>query len=296
MKHINLEDLNYFCTIIRLGSYRKASEFLEVPAPTLSRRIKNLEHKMKVKLLHRSAHNINLTSEGEVLFNQVMPSFQAIQKKLEVLKEDNNAIEGTINISAPSGILNIFLNAWIVDFLKLWPNVNIKVYKSLPSNEIELHKIDVAIKIENTNLNNWTQVKIFSSEKWLVATPNYLSKYPPLKSITQLKDHSLICNESVPVWQFVVDNKIKNLTPTYRYMPPDLVQVLEATMLDFGISYSPKFLVEKAVDKKELIRILNKFTITESNAYMIYSNKSLTSKKVRTFVNFMKNKAPGINT
>lgn len=52
---MNLQQLNYFCTIVQKQSYTRASEQLRVTQSTLSHSINELERELNAPLLIRTA-------------------------------------------------------------------------------------------------------------------------------------------------------------------------------------------------------------------------------------------------
>lgn len=290
MKVQNLEDFQYFCSIVDAGSLQAASQSLEIPAPTLSRRLKKLEQNLGLKLLHRSAHHLNLTIEGEAYYNQLAPHFKQLNLNLAALNDEESELEGDIILSTPEGMLNIFMNRWIVEFLKLWPKVNIILDKVSNIQDFEAKNIDVAIRLRPEAPNDWKMIKIFSSEKWLVASPDYLAKVEPLTQPEQLKNYDNIVNDDNQIWQFIKHGKILSLKLKPRYRPQNLFHALEACILGLGISYYPRFLVEPLVKEGKLTRLLPTFTLDEAAIFLFYNDPSLQSHRVQKFVEFLKQK------
>lgn len=65
---MDLQQLKYFITSAREGSLTKAAEVLYTSQPHVSQVIKALENDLGIKLFHRSASGITLTSDGERIF------------------------------------------------------------------------------------------------------------------------------------------------------------------------------------------------------------------------------------
>ncbi|MBL1241788.1 MAG: LysR family transcriptional regulator [OCS116 cluster bacterium] len=290
MKHKNLENFYNFCAIVDAGSLQAAAAQLGIPAPTLSRRLKNLEQDLGVKLLHRSAHHLHLTTEGEAYYNQLSPNFKKLDEELGILHNDEDILEGNITLSVPEGMLNIVVNAWIIEFLQKWPKVNILLEKAHIIHDFEAKKIDVAVKLAAEGPNDWKMVKMFANEKWLVASTDYTSSQALLTHPNQLADFDLITNDDNQNWQFTVAGKIITHRPKPRYKPYNMFHALEASLMGLGISYYPRFLVETYVNEGKLVRLLPTYTVEEAAVYMFYQDKSLLSKRVRAFVDFLKQK------
>lgn len=68
LNHVNFHHLYYFWAVAKSGSIRNASAQLLLAPATVSRQIKELESKLRVRLLERSNQSIKLTREGDFVF------------------------------------------------------------------------------------------------------------------------------------------------------------------------------------------------------------------------------------
>lgn len=64
---MNLEQLQGFVEIARLGHFTRAAEHLHLAQPSLSRQISSLERELGAELFHRARGHIALTAAGETL-------------------------------------------------------------------------------------------------------------------------------------------------------------------------------------------------------------------------------------
>ena len=65
--HVNLEQLQSFVTVARLGNFTRAAEQLHLAQPSLSRQISALEQDLGAVLFHRARGGSTLTAAGESL-------------------------------------------------------------------------------------------------------------------------------------------------------------------------------------------------------------------------------------
>ena len=72
---MNLELYKSFCYVARYGSISKASEYLYITQPAVSRAIKQLEKDMKCALFIRTPKGVKLTQEGEILYQYIEQAF-----------------------------------------------------------------------------------------------------------------------------------------------------------------------------------------------------------------------------
>ena len=66
---MNLEYLQSFYITVKYNSISKAAQILHMSQPGLSGQLKSLENELGAKLLVRSNKGVELTEEGEVVFN-----------------------------------------------------------------------------------------------------------------------------------------------------------------------------------------------------------------------------------
>ncbi|WP_427982666.1 LysR family transcriptional regulator, partial [Agarivorans sp.] len=74
----SLDDLRCFCAVARCGSFKRAAHSLAMPLSTLSRRIRQLEADLQLRLLNRDAHRVVLTNIGEQYFQRSVALFDEL--------------------------------------------------------------------------------------------------------------------------------------------------------------------------------------------------------------------------
>jgi len=67
MTRLNIDNINTFLTVVRLGGVRKAAAALNVTQPAITARIKNLEDTLACDLFDRQSGRLQLTKRGELL-------------------------------------------------------------------------------------------------------------------------------------------------------------------------------------------------------------------------------------
>ena len=82
---MELRVLNYFVEIAKEKNISKAAEKLHLTQPTLSRQIKDLEDELGTILFIRSSRELQLTNEGQYLFNRANEILQLVNNTQEKL-------------------------------------------------------------------------------------------------------------------------------------------------------------------------------------------------------------------
>jgi DNA-binding transcriptional LysR family regulator len=69
---MDFKQLRSFVTVVRLGSFTKASAYLGISQPTVSTHIRMLEEELGIPLVLRTAHHVELTPRGKRVFDQAV--------------------------------------------------------------------------------------------------------------------------------------------------------------------------------------------------------------------------------
>ena len=86
---VNYHSFRYFIEVASTLSFTKASENLFISQPGISQQIYLLEEQLGIKLLHRTTRKVELTEEGQYLFEKLYPSFAKIENTVSNLVESN---------------------------------------------------------------------------------------------------------------------------------------------------------------------------------------------------------------
>ncbi len=85
LKDINWNQVYYFYEVARKMSMKEAAEVTGVSIPTVSEQIKRLETLLETPLFHRRPRRIELTVEGEILYQHAKQMFESGLRFLDVV-------------------------------------------------------------------------------------------------------------------------------------------------------------------------------------------------------------------
>ena len=100
MQRSNLNDISAFVLVARERSFTKAAAKLGISQSALSYTIKELEARLKLRLLTRTTRSVSPTAAGERLLRNVGPRLEEIAAELTALSELRDKPSGTIRITA----------------------------------------------------------------------------------------------------------------------------------------------------------------------------------------------------
>lgn len=96
---LTIPHLEALVAIAEFGSFRAASQRLNVTQPTISLRIKELEQSLRVTLFDRSSYRPQLTSEGRKVLDLARRTL-ALTREMHAMGRSGTRIEGRIRLAA----------------------------------------------------------------------------------------------------------------------------------------------------------------------------------------------------
>lgn len=116
-----------FNDVARHGGIGPAARFTGRPKATLSRRVRQLEDTLGVRLFERGGHTLRLTEEGRELQQRTQSLLEHIDEVGEVLQRGNSAPRGRLRISAPVLFGQRGLGRIAADYARDYPQVRLEV-------------------------------------------------------------------------------------------------------------------------------------------------------------------------
>lgn len=285
-----LEDMSLFVRIVEAGGISKASIQLGLAKSAVSRRLSDLEARLKVQLLNRNTRNWSLTDVGTVYYEKSKLILQDVSSTNAQLMEDETDPQGVINISIPMSFGLQGLSSVINEFMQRNPNVTFKVDLSDHLVDLVEQGIDIAIRIADLEDSTLRARHLATIRHLLVASPRYLATHGEPSSIAALADHAFL------KYSLTRANILIATSPSAEKHPIKSEPVITANNADFlkamvlmdrGIAYLPSFLVAEDIVKGDLVSVLDDYSLPTLNAYAIYPNGKYLSKRVRSLIDFI---------
>lgn len=284
----SLDDLRYFCTIVKLGSFKKASENLGLSLSTLSRRIRLLEQNLQLTLLTRDAHRVTLTHTGELYYERYCKLFDEFDEIEQALSDEKSQPKGKIRISAPIYIGRHFLSAIFCDFLLQYPDIQLDLRFSNDLIDLEKQAIDIAFRTRNPTIDNWVVRELKLTRNMLCCHPNQ-----SVHSIThpaQLEEHPKVICVGLTPWR--LRNKLTNETYDFQLNKQVRFEVNEIQMLKYaveagiGMSYIPDYIALPLISSGRLKHVLPDWQSDGQSFSMLYRNRKQIPYRVRLLIEY----------
>src|SRR5258707_6434644 len=114
----DLNAMALFARVVRHGSFSEASRRCGVPVSTLSRKIRELEHDLGVRLLERTTKAVRATDAGEDLLPSCEAMLDALDDAQANIQQRRTEVEGTLRLATPPSLSDLLVIPLIHGFLQ----------------------------------------------------------------------------------------------------------------------------------------------------------------------------------
>lgn len=286
---VNLELYRIFIIVAKNKSITRASNELGISQPAVTKHIKNLEDGLNIQLLVRKNNGIELTKEGQDLYNKINDATNILIKI-----EDEYISNRVIHLGCHSTMLDKLFSFCLVKYYE--ENINNKILVSSNDtkemfNKLENKELDIVLSKKVNFIYNKEKIifhKISILNDILVSTYNSKLANKTI-SLQNLKDIVFYMprETSSTTINFLksinCDSKsfknVKNIT--YNTM----VKLIKSNENSIGLV--TKEYIEEELKNKELITLSTEFDIPKLE-FGIYLNKDNQFKELNKLVKIIK--------
>lgn len=288
----NLSQYKIFYEVAKAGNISKAAKELYISQPAISKSISKLEDSLSVSLFSRNSRGVQLTAEGQTLFDHVGTAFEAINRGELELKRIKEFNIGHIRIGVSNSLCKYILLPYLKGFIEQYPHIKITIESQSSTHTLTMldqQHIDIGLVAEPKSQKNLEFLPVMDIEDIFVATPSYLENL----HLREGKDADVFLVGSL----LLLDRS--NITRHYidEYMTANHMvcsNLLEVTTLDLLIEFARIGLGIGCVIKEFVQEDLSSGTLTEISPGNLIPKRTIgfaystgrASKALDTFIQF----------
>ncbi|KAA1049136.1 LysR family transcriptional regulator [Pseudocitrobacter sp. 73] len=294
----NLNDLLYFVTVAREGSFTRAAALLGVTQPAISQAISALEARMQIRLLTRTTRSVSPTAAGERLMASVGTRIDEIEAELDMLTELRDKPAGTVRITCGPNVLRTTLLPKLTPLLREYPDIHVEFDANHGFRDIVADRFDAGVRLGDTIDQDMIAVPIGPKLRMAaVASPDYFARHPVPTTPHELTQHQCINQRMVKsgglyVWDFDQDGGDLNVRVSGQLTFNTSEHIVDAALAGFGIAFLPEEEFGTHIAEGRLIRILEPWCMPFPGYYLYYPSRKQPSPAFSLVVDALRNKHP----
>ncbi|SFU39835.1 LysR family transcriptional regulator [Pseudoduganella namucuonensis] len=291
--------ITLFTGVVRAGSFSRAAVEAGLSPQAVSKAIRQLEEHLGVRLFHRTTRSLTLTREGERLHELASPGLRLLDEALDQVRDSRRDMDGTIRIAAPTSFGNHMVVPLIRDFQALHPGVHFDLLLEDQFTDLVEARIDVGFRGGNPPERNLVSRRI--GDLWLLvcAAPAYVARHGAPRGVDELRKHRCTgfrqpnTGRMTP-WELSVDGATVYLdipaVASFNTAEAEACAVLSGMAIGQLVSY----MADPELDAGRLLHLLPETAALHGGVYMYYQQRTQMPQRVRQFIDYASERAPGM--
>lgn len=282
-----------FVRVVEAGNFTRAADLLDIPKPTVTKQIQQLEAHLRAKLLNRTTRRVTVTMDGAAYY----------ERALRVLNEIDE-LDGSIALSQarPSGRLRVDVSAplaiqviipALAGFYARYPEIQLDLGLSDRPADLLAENLDCAIRAGEIADQSLIARRI--GEMYLVtcAAPSYLERHGAPQHPTDLEGDHFIVGYRYSGTSRTAPFTYADGKEAYEIRGRAIVTLNEGTgyvaaaLAGLGVVQAPTFMVQDDVTAGRLVPLLTNWCSTPKPLHIVYPPNRHLSNKVRVFVDWL---------
>jgi len=288
-----LKEMAIFAQVVDSGGFSAVARPLELTTSAVSRHVSRLEAHMGGRLLHRTTRSLSLTELGQQVHAACVRMVSTAREVHALAGSYSARPNGTIRVSAPIVLGQVWLAPKLPGFLARYPEVNVEL--QLMDRKIDLIEegMDLAIRIA-TELAPGLAARTLGPVSYvLVASQQYLDAHGEPQSPHELPAHQcsyLGYARFGDAWSLRRGSETASIRVPSRLTINNSAALMAVVEAGGGIGLVPDFTARPALAQQRVRQVLPEWIFDEPYAgtvHAVYMPGPHLALKVRAFIDYL---------
>lgn len=284
-------DLRFFATLMKEGRMAAAAQQMGITPPAVSRRLAQLEHRLGVRLLHRTTRRISLTPEGDMYLQDGARILGELEALEHAVTGAQSSPRGLLRLAATLGFGRTHIAPALSAFAREYPEVEVQLHLTdRPVNLVE-QGFDAAIRFGDLPDSRLTARQLMANARVLCASPAYLDASGEPAQPSDLAAHQCIViresDETYGTWHFRQADRQETVKVRGMLSTNDGAAATTWALNGHGMLIRSMWDIRPYLASGQLRTVMTDWTLPAADIKLVYPTKSHLSAKTRALADFL---------
>ena len=299
--------LRVFVRIAESGAFSRAADSMNLPRPTVTKLVQDLEEHLGTKLLHRTTRRVNVTPDGAAYYERATRLIDELDEMDESASRARVRAHGRIRVDIGSVLASMILIPALPAFRARYPELHIDL--GVNDRPIDLIGEGVDCAIRGGTLPDTTLVaRRIADMDWVTCAssvylkargiPKHPSELMPTATPTakaaegRIPGHAIagyfssLTGRAFPL-EFHKGSEHMQINGQVEVAVNESTAHLSALLAGVGIGQAFKFMVTPHLESGRLCTVLQDWTRPQQPFHVLYASNRHLSAKIRLFVDWV---------
>lgn len=284
--------IQIFQRVAELGSFTRCAEQLGLPKTTVSEAVQRLEQQLGNRLLHRTTRKVELTQDGHSYYQRCLDVLAGFDELQQMFNPDDQQLQGVLRIDMQTSFASELVIPRLPEFLAAHPDLHIQLSSTDRKVDLIAEGFDAVLRVGQLSDSSLIARKLGEMPQINCASPAYLQRFGTPAELNDLQHHQLV-NYSQQLsgkkaeFEYVIGGNTQYLPMRSVVTVNNAEAYTAACLAGLGIIQVPEAVTRPLLRSGELIRILPDYNGPAMPVSVLYANRRLVSRKLRTFIQWL---------
>ncbi|AIY41599.1 Transcriptional regulator [Collimonas arenae] len=286
------EAMRIFTRIVELKSFTRAAEDLGYPKSTVTNAIKQMEARLRVRLLHRTTRQVTPTLDGDAYYIRCARLLADLEDAENVFSEAAINPSGKLRIDMHGTLGRHFVLPLLDQFCARYPNIELQIGMGDRLVDLVAESVDCVLRVGELRDSSMVARRLASLEQVTCASPAYLERHGEPHSVDELARHRAVnffspqTGKHYP-FEFNVDGELREFYIGGSISVNNADAYKLCCQSGFGLIQLPRYGVAQMLATGELREVLAAYRPHPSTVSVLYPHHRQLSPRVRVFVDWL---------
>lgn len=287
------DNIRTFVRVYELGSMSAAGRDLRISPAVTSSRISQLEEHLGVRLFQRTTRSLTPTEQGKSFYRGATDILEAVESAEAQIVNITENLKGSLYVAAPLGVGRRLIAPQVPEFLKDYPEVNVRLRLTDRKVDLTTEGLDLAFFLGQPEDSNLRIRKIADVVRILCASPDYVERRGMPESGSDLVSDGHEClslrfpGATEFQWLLTTPGGPKRFRVAGRYESDDGDVLTDWALAGHGVAMKPVFEIAEHLQTGALVPVAEKTPPEPIQMACLFTHRRRQDPKTRLFMEFM---------
>jgi DNA-binding transcriptional LysR family regulator len=283
-----------FACVVEVGSFTKAADTLHLSKSSVTQLVRQLETRLRVKLLNRTTRRVGLTPDGAAYYERVVRLLADLEEAEASLTGAAAQPRGRLRVDVPSPLARLMLIPALADFHARYPDIQLDMGVSDRVVDLIGEHVDCVIRGGELADQSLVARRIGSLRLRAYAAPSYLQRAGVPRDPQELEDsHQRIVGflwaRTGKVQPYALQRGEERLHVRGRHAlaVDDGNAYLAAGLAGLGVLWLPDYMAKSHLERGELVPLFEDWQVEPMPLYVAFAQNRHVSARLRVFMDWV---------
>ncbi|AMJ61784.1 LysR family transcriptional regulator [Bosea sp. PAMC 26642] len=288
-----LSAMRAFVRVVEAGTFTRAADLLDVPKPTVTKQIQQLEAHLRAKLLNRTTRRVTVTMDGAAYYERALRVLNDVDELDSSMALSQARPGGRLRVDCSTSLAMAVIIPALPAFHARYPEIQIDLGLSDRPADLLAENLDCAIRAGEIQDQSLIARRIGEMYLLTCATPDYLAHHgipqhpKDLETGHTVVGYRLAGTSRAMPYTYVNDKETVEVQGEYIVSLNEGMGYVAAALAGLGVIQVPTFMAQEHIAAGRLVPLLTGWCSAPKPLHIVYPPNRHLSNKVRVFVDWL---------